>query len=211
MRNLKLIIVAATFAAAGPSLAQGYGSGAGPFGGPPSYGWMAPGWGPQGGQPGYGQGWMPGPGTAMPGYPYGRDGYGPMGPGMGAVPPQQFNAPGRGRFASVDENDDGIVSAEEAASHADLVFTAMDADDDGVLTLDEYLTVRLGPQPGSNPAREAQMLARKQARFDPMDADGDGQVSKQEFMTAAEAEHASARELGGGQATPFGYRGRFWN
>lgn len=209
MRNLNLIIAAMAIAAAGSSHAQGYGSG--PFGGAPSYGWITPGWGLQGGQPGYGQGWMPGPGPAMPGNPYGRDGYGPMGPGMGAALPQPFNAPGRGRFASVDENDDGIVSAEEAASHADLVFTAMDADDDGVLTLDEYLIVRLGPQLGTNPAREAQMLARKQARFDPMDADGDGQVSKQEFMSAAEAEHGAARELGGGQATPFGYRGRFWN
>lgn len=210
MRRPKMILAATAIAVATPAFAQGYGSG--PYGGAPAQGWMAPGWGPQGGQPGYGQGWMPGPGTGMmPGYPYGRDAYGQMAPGPGMMAPQGLNAPGRGRFAAIDANEDGIVSAEEAASHADLVFTAMDADDDGMLTLEEYLTVRLGPQDGSNPARESRMQANRQARFDPMDADGDGQVSKQEFMAAAEAEHAAARDLGGGQATPFGYRGRFWN
>ena len=62
------------------------------------------------------------PAQAQPHYGFGP-GYGFMsgngyGPGM--------MQPGRGRFTMIDTNDDGNISAEEAASAADEVFTAMD-------------------------------------------------------------------------------------
>lgn len=155
-----------------------------------------------------------------PGFGYWMDqGYG-MGPGYGmatgyAVVPRQgwrnSNAPGRGRFASTDMNEDGLVSDEEAASNADMVFTAMDADDDGSLTIDEFLAVRMGPMDGFNPEREQQMQTRKAERYDPMDADANGKVSKAEFMTASQARFKAADSDGDGKVTPWEMRSSVWN
>ena len=128
-------------------------------------GWWGDGgaWGPfgmfgQGQGPGIMQGWsggpMPGQGYGMmPGCPQGGQGYGMMpGPMMGGA-----MMPGRGQFAMVDSDQDGTVSAEEAAAHADTVFSAMDADDDGALTSNEFMAARMGPGAGLNPAMEARM------------------------------------------------------
>jgi len=114
---------------------------------------------------GNGAGWWTAPGMGYgPGQSYGMNpGYG-MAPGYGGGPmfgnaaePMQgwrnSNAPGRGRFASTDMNEDGLVSDEEAASNADMVFTAMDADDSGFLTVDEFMAVRMGPMDGINAVR----------------------------------------------------------
>ncbi len=149
--------------------------------------------------PGYGMmpGYGYGPGTMM-----GR-GYG-FGPGM-------MGQPGRGRFTMIDANDDGVVSAEEAASAADEVFTAMDADDDGMLTKEEYMAVRMGPQFGFNPDRQAAMQKAKEDRFGAMDADGDGNVSKAEFLAGAEAHHKAADADGDGKITPWEHRRQNWN
>ncbi len=76
-----------------------------------------------------------------------------------------MNAPGRGRFTMIDENEDGVISAEEAASAVDQVFTAMDTDDDAALTMDEYLAVRMGSGEGWNPERQAARQAAKKARY----------------------------------------------
>ncbi|MBU1336018.1 MAG: hypothetical protein KJ944_17160 [Alphaproteobacteria bacterium] len=112
-------------------------------------------------QVGYGFG--PGYGTT-PGY-----GFGPgmmTGPGYGQG---MMGQPGRGRYTMLDVNEDGVISAEEAASAADEVFTAMDADDDGFVTMEEYMTVRMGPQTGHNPNRQAAMQQAKEDRFAGMD------------------------------------------
>jgi hypothetical protein len=122
-----------------------------------------------------------------------------------------MHPPGRGRHMMIDANDDGVISAEEAASAADGVFTAMDADDDGSLTKEEYMAVRMGPQLGFNPERQAAMQERKEARFSEMDADSDGKVSKAEFLDAAQAHHARADTDGDGKVTPWEFRRRNWN
>lgn len=83
-----------------------------------------------------------------------------MGYGMG-YGPGMMGQPGRGRSMMMDANDDGVVSAEEAASAADEVFSAMDADDDAALTKDEYMAVRMGPQLGYNSERQAAMQKAK--------------------------------------------------
>ena len=111
----------------------------------------------------------------------------------------------------MDANDDGIVSAEEAASAADEVFTAMDADDDGALTKDEYMAVRMGPQLGYNSERQAAMQKAKEERFAAMDTDANGSVSKEEFLNAAQAHHAAADTDGDGKVTPWEHRRQNWN
>jgi Ca2+-binding EF-hand superfamily protein len=127
-----------------------------------------------------------------------------MGPGM-------MNAPGRGRFASIDENQDGVVSAEEAASAVDQVFSAMDADDDGILTVEEYLAVRMGPADGRNPARQAARQAAKEARFGEMDVNDDGSVSKAEFIDGGKAHFEAADTDKDGKVTPWEMRRQAWN
>ncbi len=176
----------------------------------PAMAQMGPGYGPQ---PQWG-GWLPWqgyPNGPMMGWGQGY-GMGPEGSGygmmLGWVDP---NVPGRGRFALIDANEDGVVSGEEAASHADMTFTAMDTDDDGRMTLEEFMAVRLGPQFGINESREAAMQARKQARFDPMDADKDGTVSKAEFMAASKAHFDAADADGDGKVTPWEMRTSNWN
>lgn len=150
---------------------------------------------PWGFGPGYGDGYN------MMGFGYGQ-GY-----GRGMMPMQ----PGRGRFTIVDANEDGVISAEEAASAADEVFTAMDADDDGTLTKDEYLAVRMGPQYGFNPERQAARQQAKEDRFSTMDDDSDGSVTKEEFVAAAKAFYDAADTDGDGKVTPWEHRRRNWN
>jgi hypothetical protein len=158
------------------------------------------------------------PAMAQAGYGFGpgfgmMPGYGPgmmTGRGWG-YGPGMMDQPGRGRFTMIDANEDGVVSAEEAASAADEVFTAMDADDDGSLTKEEYMTIRMGPQLGYNPERQAARQKAKEDRFAAMDADGNGSVSKEEFMAAAQAHHASADADGDGKVSPWEHRGRNWN
>jgi hypothetical protein len=134
-------------------------------------------------------------------------GYG-MGPGYGMG---MMGQPGRGRSMMMDANDDGAVSAEEAASAADEVFTAMDADDDGKLDMEEYMAVRMGPQLGYNSDRQAAMQKAKEERFAAMDADADGSVTKEEFLNAAQAHHAAADTDGDGKVTPWEHRRQNWN
>lgn len=156
-------------------------------------------------QVGYGFG--PGYGT-MPGYGFG--------PGMMTGPDYGFGQgmmgqPGRGRYTMLDVNEDGVISAEEAASAADEVFTAMDADDDGFVTVEEYMTVRMGPQMGYNPDRQAAMQQAKEERFAGMDPDGDGKVSKEEFLGAAQAHHEAADADADGKVSPWEHRRQNWN
>ncbi len=151
--------------------------------------------------PGYGMmpnsGYGPNYGAMMPGY--GR-GYGPAG-----------MMPGRGRYMLNDVDGDGVVGAEEAASAADEVFSAMDADDNGTLTMDEYMSVRMGPQLGFNPERQAEMQQAKSDRFSSLDSDGDGSVTKQEFLAAAKTHLQAADADGDGKVTPWEFRNRNWN
>lgn len=141
---------------------------------------------------------------------YGRGmGYGPGGWMMGGG--MMRGVPGRGRFNMIDANEDGVVSAEEAASAADDVFSAMDADDDGMLTKDEYMAVRMGPGNGWNPARREARQKAKSERFGTMDKDKDGKVSKAEFMEGAKAHHEAADANGDGKVTPWEMRRRNWN
>lgn len=129
-----------------------------------------------------------------------------LGYGMGWM-----HQPGRGRSMMMDANDDGVISAEEAASAADEVFSAMDANDDGILTEGEYMAVRMGPQYGYNADRQAAMQTAKAGRFASIDANADGAVSKAEFLDAAQAHFKDADDDTDGQVTPWEFRRHDWN
>jgi len=123
---------------------------------------------------------------------------GGMGGGMGNP-----NAPFMQRFKAVDENGDGFVSQAEMATNAENVFLAMDADGSGEITMEEFMTVRMNPDGGKNPA----MQQRKADRFPAMDTDSNGQVSKAEFVNRAAAGFAAADVSGDGRLDPMEFRG----
>lgn len=135
----------------------------------------------------------------------GMGGTGGCGAGRGAGPGNP-DAPGLARFAAVDADQDGVVSAEEAAAAVELVYVAMDADDDGRLTREEYRAVRMGPQTGTNAARQAERQNAKAARFDAMDGDHDGTVSRAEFLDGGKARFEAADTDRDGKVTPWEFR-----
>lgn len=110
------------------------------------------------------------------------------------------------RFAIVDENSDERIGADEAAAWRESVFAAMDADNDNELTMDEYMTIRMGKQEGKNPEKQAKRQAEKKARFKPMDADNSGQLSLGEFLFAGKARFEAADTDGDGIVTPWEFR-----
>jgi Ca2+-binding EF-hand superfamily protein len=122
-----------------------------------------------------------------------------------------MNAPGRGRFTLVDVNEDGVISAEEAASAADQVFTAMDSDDDGSVTREEYMAVRMGTGSGWNAERQAARQTAKEARFADMDHDKNGAVSKAEFIDGAQAHFDAADTDKNGAVSPWEFRRQAWD
>ena len=100
------------------------------------------------------------------------------------------------RMEAMDEDGNGSVSLREALRHAEDVFHAMDADGDGQLTMDEYMSVRMGAQQGNNPAMQTRRQTEKAARFAPMDTDGNGMVSLDEFLEGARVRFGSADSNG---------------
>jgi Ca2+-binding EF-hand superfamily protein len=117
-----------------------------------------------------------------------------------------------GRMAAIDNNNDGVISDDEAAAQVESVFAAMDADDDGELTEEEYMAVRMGPGfgQGRNAERQKVMQERKKARFDEMDADKSGKVSKPEFIAGGKARFEAADTDKDGKVTPWEFRAQHW-
>lgn len=111
-----------------------------------------------------------------------------------------------GRMGAIDTNDDGIISDDEAAAQVEAVFAAMDGDDDGELTVEEYMSVRMGPRWGYNPERQKLMQERKKARFAEMDTDKNAKVSKAEFILAGKARFEAADSDKDGKITPWEFR-----
>ncbi len=182
----------------GTNMGQGWGHG----------GYRGRGWGHGGNM---GQGWNPNMDQSQ-GFPpnFGQSrGFG-QGFGQGMQRGWRMGMQGqRGfmrRFSIVDENSDDRIGADEAAAWRESVFAAMDADDDGELTLEEYMTVRMGNQEGRNPQRQAMRQEQKKARFAPMDKDTSGKVSMAEFMAAGKAAFARADADGDGTVTPWEFR-----
>ena len=110
------------------------------------------------------------------------------------------------RFRSIDENHDGIVSAEEASANVESVFAAMDQDDNDELTLDEFMSIRMGRGPGMNTERQARRQEMKKARFAALDADNNERLSRSEFMAAERERFAAADTDNDGKVTPWEFR-----
>ncbi|NJM31299.1 MAG: hypothetical protein HC855_15520 [Rhizobiales bacterium] len=115
-----------------------------------------------------------------------------------------------GRFGVIDANDDGVISADEAASQREAVFAAMDSDDDGELTEAEFMAISFGPGPGWNEDRKEAMQAKKKERFVAMDPDKSGKVTQAEFMAEQQKRFASADTDKDGKVTPWEFRAMRW-
>lgn len=155
---------------------------------PPGYGggvWGGPGWGP---------GMMP-PGAGMGG------GWPGMGGGMMG---------GGTMMAAIDADQDGAVSAEEAAAHAEFMFEAMDADQDGALVAGEMGGGRMDMMRAMNPAMSEVMQDRHAAHFAAKDGDSDGKITMAEFLAAEKAQYDAADADGDGKVTPWELRGQMW-
>ncbi len=158
-----------------------------------------------------GQGYM-GQGYMGQGQMRGQGAQGNWRKGKGMDPDRARGMGGQGfmeRFGAIDENDDDRIGADEAANQRESVFLAMDADDNGELTMEEYMTVRMGPGPrreGGNEARQNQRQQAKSERFPKMDSDGSGAVSKAEWMLAGQERYQSADIDGDGIVTPWEFR-----
>ncbi len=100
------------------------------------------------------------------------------------------------RFATMDENGDGVMSSAEHEMHTGDMFAAMDADDSNTLTKEEFMSLSMGPGPqGSGPMaakRQNMMKAKKASKFSAMDVDKNGVVTKAEFDAFSTAKFNSA-------------------
>lgn len=202
---LAIGVGAAASAQQGNGGGPGWGQGAcGMQGGGQGMGQGGQGWGQ-----GNGQGWGQGQGNCG-GMQGGGQGYGQgMGQGRGMMGQgwQGGQPPFMQRFTMIDTNEDGTVSAEEAAEQAEAVFAAMDADQDDEITLEEFLAVDMGVGPGAtNPAMAGKRQARREARYASFDLDGNGVVTHAEFMEAHQKQFATADRNKDGKTDPFEFR-----
>ena len=112
---------------------------------------------------------------------------------------------GTNRFATIDTNGDGVISADEAAAYVAATFDMMDANGDGVVTIEEFMAVRRGPGYGYGPyAQERQQ--RKEARFAAMDPGKTGKVTKEAFLTYGKGVYAASDDDKDGKVTPWEFR-----
>ena len=101
---------------------------------------------------------------------------------------EELQAQGEARFASIDTNGDGGLSAEEliaaaegrAEDRAARMLERLDENGDGILQMDEM------PRRGGD---------RAERMFDRVDANDDGVISQEEFETAKER-HGERRRDG---------------
>lgn len=119
--------------------------------------------------------------------PLAPDGTMPPPPGMG----DGMRGGGMGGLMRADTNGDGMISREEAKAQADARFAAMDTNHDGVLTADELTGpgargLARADADGDGKITHAEYDAAMAKRFARLDANGDGVISADEIRAAME-------------------------
>jgi Ca2+-binding EF-hand superfamily protein len=105
----------------------------------------------------------------------------------------------------VDQNGDGVVSAEEAAAWHEANFDRMDEDGDGKVNKGEFLA---GGGMGRGQGRGAQYFTQREARFAEIDSDKDGAITLEEYLADAKNRFAASDGDGDGKVSVWEYRGR---
>jgi hypothetical protein len=159
-------------------------------------------------EPGYWMGHGPhmGQGYHMmaPGYGHMHDqGYG-YGPGYGHMQGYR-GGQGARMMGLIDQNNDGVISADEAAAHAEAAFQAMDANEDGTLTKEEFNQFHQGRGAGWGWHRPAGQ-EWKEKHFKAFDKNADGKLTKAEFMEGHRAQFEAADANKDGKVTPWEFR-----
>jgi EF hand len=113
-------------------------------------------------------------------------------------------------MGSIDTDQSGDISAEEAAAHAEAMFAVMDGNADGALAADEFGAGRMGMMTPWGQNMPAAMQERHAARFAVKDADSDGKVTMAEFLAAEKAQYDAADGDGDGKVTPWELRAAMW-
>lgn len=131
----------------------------------------------------------------------------PPGPGPG---PGMMMGPGGGmgpgmRMMRVDLDQNGVITADEAAAWHESAFAAMDEDGDEAVTREEFLAVQMGAGPGTGP-RAAMREQRRVQMFTMIDGNSDGKLSLEEFLGQGEATFAAADRDGDGKVTAWEFR-----
>ena len=123
--------------------------------------------------------------------------------GSGMMFDQQMGMGMAGRI--VDQNSDGVVSADEAAAWHEADFDRMDEDGDGQVSKGEFLA---GGGMRHGQGRGAQYFTQREARFAEIDADKDDAMTLSEYMADTRKRFVAADSDGDGKVSVWEYRGR---
>jgi EF-hand domain pair/EF hand len=108
----------------------------------------------------------------------------------------------------VDANNDGVISADEAASLADHAFMRMDDDQDGKVTEAEFIAGPRGKRGWFDwdNAETAVVQKLRTDKFAALDANRDKSLDKTEYFADAKAKLAAADTDKDGKVTPWEFR-----
>ncbi|MGL5117233.1 MAG: EF-hand domain-containing protein [Beijerinckiaceae bacterium] len=136
------------------------------------------------------------------GFGMGQGGMGQGGMGQGGM---GQGGMGQGRYAMIDQNHDGVISADEAAAHFEQVFAELDTNDDDTVTREEFVVGRPDGGRGSEIMR-----TRREERFLAMDTDKDSKLGHAEFLDAHKVLFIAADTDKDGKVTPWEFRAQRW-
>jgi Ca2+-binding EF-hand superfamily protein len=122
---------------------------------------------------------------------------GGLGLGRGGPGPLPSEALARQQFLDIDGDRDGLATADEFASYADLVMVSMDSDESGDLAEEEFTSWGFGMQNLADAAGTRQGYdTALRVVFDYWDRDNDAAISKGELVAASMSSFAYADTSG---------------
>jgi len=102
---------------------------------------------------------------------------------------------------AVDADRNGMVSADEAAAFADMMFDRLDSDGDESLSRDDFMSM-----PGGTGRPMPAAASRREEHFKQMDSNNDGNVDHGEFIAWHQARYKAADINKDGQVDPWELR-----